>query len=208
MTIMNIVKTTYLSISGPTCIFYKRFCDDRGYFSEHFRESQFCDIIPGFAVKQTNESFSKKNTLRGLHTQWQPQMGKLVRTVHGHMWDIILDIRCDSSTFGQVAVIDMPAHSSEETNMWLWVPPGFAHGNFFLEDTTIEYFCTAEYAGPANEVSLSPFANDLDWASCAKEKGLIDNVRCQLVQSVKDSQGLSLAQWQQHHAFTEFKGLV
>lgn len=205
---MEILYIKSLPLTGVKTIGYKRFSDSRGYFSEHYRDSQLREVVPGFVVKQTNESFSKKNTLRGLHAQWQPHMGKLVRTVHGHMWDIILDIRCDSPTFGRVAVIDMPAHTNDETNLWLWVPPGFAHGNYFLEDTIIEYLCTSEYAGPKNEVAISPFAGDLDWSHCLQEKDILDNLRSRIIQSSKDAQGISLSLWKEHQFFTEFKGLI
>jgi dTDP-4-dehydrorhamnose 3,5-epimerase len=85
------------------------------------------------AEPQSNESVSKKGVIRGLHFQWNPFMGKLVRTLLGHM----LDIRKHSPTRGKAILYDMPARDTEDWDEWIWVPPGFAHGNLFLADTRI-----------------------------------------------------------------------
>lgn len=204
---MQIISVNNIALHGPLIIAYERFCDGRGYFSEHYREKQLQEFIPGFSVAQANESFSKKHTLRGLHAQWEPHMGKLVRTIQGHMLDLILDIRPASGTFGEIAIIDMPACSENRKNTWLWVPPGFAHGNFFLTDTTIEYFCTATYAGAINEVSFSPFSPDIDWSAHKKEKETLSSLREQLIQSEKDQQGITLSEWQTHPGINFFKDL-
>jgi dTDP-4-dehydrorhamnose 3,5-epimerase len=95
-------------------------------------------------------------------------MGKLVRTISGRMVDLVLDIRLESPTFGHIVAHDMPVSSSAEYSEWIWVPPGFAHGNMFTEETMIEYFCTGEYS-PGNEGAVSPLAEDLDWSLCAPE---------------------------------------
>ena len=102
--------------------------------------------MKGVLFVQQNESYSKKYVLRGLHFQWNPYMGKMVRTIHGHMIDIFCDIRKGSPTFGKVVMFDMPMSSDKDFSEWIWVPPGFAHGNLFLQETTIEYMCTGEYS--------------------------------------------------------------
>jgi dTDP-4-dehydrorhamnose 3,5-epimerase len=92
-------------------------------------------------------------------------MGKLVRTLHGHMVDIFLDIRKGSPTLGKGAMHDMPARPEADWSEWIWVPPGFAHGNFFQEPSLIEYYCTGEYS-PGCEAGISPLAPDIDWSLC------------------------------------------
>ncbi len=119
----------------------------------------------GVRFLQANESFSRAGTVRGLHFQWNPYMGKLVRTIRGHMIDVALDIRKGSPTYGQIVAYDMPVQGDEDFAEWIWLPPGFAHGNTFPQDTVIEYFCSGEYS-PGNEAGISPVADDLDWSLC------------------------------------------
>ena len=134
--------------------------------------------------------------MRGLHFQWDPFQGKLVRTVHGHMIDLFLDIRTGSPTYGQIGAYDMPASPDMEMNEWIWVPVGFAHGNVFLEDTQIEYFCTSEWA-QGNEASISPFAPDIDWSLITPEiKEQIEKIKeNNPLMTDKDKDGFTLEQW-------------
>lgn len=167
---MKIVDVQELAIPAIKVIRFARFRDHRGYFTEHYRRSDFDqdDQVPfmrGVRFLQANESFSRARTVRGLHFQWNPYMGKLVRTVRGHMIDVVLDIRLGSPTFGQVIAYDMPATGDEAHGEWIWVPPGFAHGNTFPADTVIEYFCSGEWS-PGCEAGISPLAPDLDWSRC------------------------------------------
>ena len=145
---------------------------------------------------QANESFSKAGTVRGLHFQWNPYMGKLVRTVSGRMIDMVLDIRKGSPTFGKIILYDMPADKQVDYNEWIWVPPGFAHGNFFPEDTMIEYFCSGQYS-PGCEAGISPVADDIGWSLCDKRlKKLYDKivVTTSLITD-KDKNGFSVNGW-------------
>eukprot|EP00286_Rhodomonas_abbreviata_P007245 CAMPEP_0181338540 /NCGR_PEP_ID=MMETSP1101-20121128/28694_1 /TAXON_ID=46948 /ORGANISM="Rhodomonas abbreviata, Strain Caron Lab Isolate" /LENGTH=192 /DNA_ID=CAMNT_0023449283 /DNA_START=230 /DNA_END=805 /DNA_ORIENTATION=- len=192
---MKIVNTKELPLPGVHVIEFGRFRDARGYFTEPFRASDL-EALPflgkAFQVKQSNESFSQKGVVRGLHFQWNPHMGKLIRTVRGHMLDIVLDIRKGSPTFGKGIVHDMPAGVKGQSGEWIWVPPGFAHGNAFLEDTVIEYFCTGEYS-PGNEGCISPLASDIDWSLA--EPATLGRLRALLggkcIMSDKDRNGLS-----------------
>src|SRR5262249_35842219 len=154
-------------------------------------------FLVGVEFFQTNESFSRAQTVRGLHFQWNPYMGKLVRTVEGHMVDLVLDIRRGSPAFGKIIAYDMPSSKDEDHNEWIWVPPGFAHGHLFLSDTSIEYFCSGEWS-PQCEAAISPLAADLDWSLCdsrlreafhriASATSLITD---------KDKNGLSIAAWE------------
>ena len=164
---MKILDVCALNIPEIKVIRFARFIDHRGYFSEQFRRSDLKAIIDFKDVEfvQANESFSKKGTLRGLHFQWNPFMGKLVRTLSGHMIDLVLDIRVGSPTFGEMIAYDMPSDRTNKYDEWIWIPPGFAHGNFFLEDSCIEYLCSGEYS-QGNESGISPLSNDIKFSLC------------------------------------------
>jgi dTDP-4-dehydrorhamnose 3,5-epimerase len=198
---MKILETKTLALPEIKVVRFARFCDHRGYFTEHYRKSDFAthpdmNFLQGIAFVQANESLSKAGTVRGLHFQWNPYMGKLVRTVSGHMVDMILDIRKGSPTYGKIIAYDMPANLMADSSEWIWVPPGFAHGNFFPEDTLIEYFCSGEYS-PGCEAGISPLADDVDWSLCDKElkHGFDELTATQLIITDKDKNGFSVAQW-------------
>lgn len=198
---MKIVDVRELAIPAIKVIRFARFRDHRGYFAEHYRLSDFerngqTPFMRGVRFLQANESFSKAGTVRGLHFQWNPHMGKLVRTVRGHMIDVVLDIRLGSPTFGQIIAHDMPVTGDEDYAEWIWVPPGFAHGNTFPADTVIEYFCSGEWS-PACEAGISPLAADLDWSrgDAAMRDTFTRIAATTTLISDKDRDGLSVAAW-------------
>jgi len=163
---MKIVEVQTLAIPEVKVITVEKFRDARGYFLEHYRESDAAAAAPFLAGQrfvQGNGSFSRAGTVRGMHFQWSPPVGKLVRTVVGHMIDLVLDVRAESPTFGHIIAFEMP--SREATAELIWIPPGLAHGNTFLADTYIEYLCTGEY-NAAGEGAVSPLADDIDWSLC------------------------------------------
>jgi dTDP-4-dehydrorhamnose 3,5-epimerase len=195
---MKIVSITEAKIPGVKFINLERFMDQRGFFSETFRISDFINndlkVFPN-GIMQTNESFSQKNVLRGLHFQWNPNMGKLVRTIHGHMVDLILDLRQGSPTQGKIMAFDMPSCSTDKKTNWIWVPEGCAHGNFFLEDTYIEYFCSGAYNGEC-EAGISPFAEDIDWSICDPGlKNKFFELKESFIATPKDINGISVKEW-------------
>jgi len=195
---MKIASIVESEIFGVKLIKFDRFMDSRGYFTETFRESDFINnelnIFPK-GVMQSNESFSKKNVLRGLHFQWNPNMGKLVRTINGHMIDLVLDLRNGSPTQGKVMAFDMPASSANTSTSWIWVPEGCAHGNFFLENSYIEYFCSGAYNGEC-EAGISPFAEDIDWTICDTNlKTKFFELKDSFIATSKDINGISIKQW-------------
>ena len=165
---MKIVESKSLSIPSVKAVRFSRFTDFRGYFTEPFRKSDVSrelEFLKGIEFYQLNESYSRPGVVRGLHFQWNPHMGKLVRTVRGRMVDIFLDIRLGSPTFGKAGMCDMPSSSEEDCAQWIWIPPGFAHGNYFTRETVIEYFCSGEYS-PGCEAGISPLSGDIDWSLC------------------------------------------
>lgn len=123
-------------------------------------------------------------------------MGKLVRTIAGHMVDLVLDIRKGSPHFGKIIGYDMPGSVESDYQEWIWVPPGFAHGNYFIENTIIEYFCSGEYSKGC-EAGISPLSSDLDWSLCEKilRQQFFNLVNDTPIITEKDSNGLSLEQW-------------
>lgn len=198
---MKILSVRPLAIESVKVIRFARFSDARGFFTEPFRKSDVFvhpDLkeFKGLDFVQLNESFSRGGVCRGLHFQWNPYMGKLVRTLYGRMVDVVLDIRKGSPTLGKVIAYDMPTSVGDSFNEWIWVPPGFAHGNFFTEDSRIEYLCSGEYS-PNCEAGISPLSEDLDWSLCSRDlKSLFDEVVGKSgVLSDKDKEGLSLTNW-------------
>ena len=124
--------------------------DDRGYFMETWRNSVFEEQGLDINFVQDNQSKSSRGTLRGLHYQLEFPQGKLVRVVSGEVFDVVVDLRKDSPSFGKW----VGAMLSAENKKQLWVPPGFAHG-FYVSSESAEllYKCT-EYYHPEDEYSL------------------------------------------------------
>lgn len=208
---MKILEVKTLALPEVKVIKFARFLDGRGYFTEPFRESDFFNHpamkFMGMAhFSQVNESYSKPGVVRGLHFQWNPYMGKLVRTVMGHMADMVMDIRLGSPNFGKIIAYDMPTAEDEGFGEWIWVPVGFAHGNFYMKESKIEYFCTSEYS-PTTEAGISPLAQDIDWSLCdPKMKQQFDTIiGNNPMISDKDRQGLTLTQWKQDERSQAFQ---
>lgn len=198
---MKITGIKSLTIDAVKVIRFARFADDRGYFTEHYRRGNFQDhpdmgFLRDVVFLQCNESFSRKGALRGLHFQWNPHMGKLVRTIRGRMLDIVLDIRKGSPTLGKALLYDMPQDSSAEEQEWIWVPPGFAHGNVYPEESMIEYFCSGEYS-PGCEAGISPLAADIDWSLCDPGlKDVFDGIASKTtLVTDKDRNGFTMQSW-------------
>lgn len=129
-------------ISGVIEIIPTKFQDERGFFFESYNKYDF--FKNGIAVEfvQDNTSFSWKNVVRGMHFQFPPyEQGKLIRVLAGRILDVVVDIRRGSSTFGKWVSREL----SSENNKMLWIPPGFAHGFFAIEDSIVHYKVTREY---------------------------------------------------------------
>lgn len=208
---MKITQVKTLEIPAIKVIRFARFKDHRGYFTEHYRLGDFessdsIAFMREIRFVQCNESFSRKGTVRGLHFQWSPFMGKLVRTIHGHMIDIVLDIRKGSPTCGSVVLFDMPSKPDMDYQEWIWVPPGFAHGNVFTEDTTIEYLCSGQYSQGC-EAGISPFADDLDWSLCAPglKHTFVEVVSSTPLVTEKDRNAFTLKRWLNDERSNQFR---
>jgi len=134
---------TKAPIEGLVIIEPRAFPDERGFFMESYKQSDFekAGILGPFV--QDNHSRSKRGVLRGLHFQRPPYaQGKLVRVSRGSAWDVAVDLREGSATFGKYFALEL----SESNRLMFWIPAGFAHGFLALEDDTeLQYKCTAEY---------------------------------------------------------------
>ncbi|MDD2833539.1 MAG: dTDP-4-dehydrorhamnose 3,5-epimerase [Methylotenera sp.] len=128
------------------------FGDDRGFFFESFNQQAFKKLTGVSApFVQDNHSKSAANVLRGLHYQIEQAQGKLVRVVAGEVFDVAVDIRRHSSTFGQW----VGAVLSAENKRQMWIPPGFAHGFLVLKDNTEFLYKTTDYYAPQHERCIS-----------------------------------------------------
>ncbi|MBM9589146.1 dTDP-4-dehydrorhamnose 3,5-epimerase [Leptospira sp. 201903075] len=138
------MKTQNFPISGPVLILPTVHGDDRGFFLESFKASEYTALGIPELFQQDNHSKSNKNVLRGLHFQAPPMdQGKLVRVVKGSVLDIAVDIRKNSKTYGQYVSVTL----TEKNHEIFWVPSGFAHGFLVLEDNTeFLYKVTNEYS--------------------------------------------------------------
>ena len=140
----------------------KVFGDDRGFFFESYNKRQFAEAT-GLDIDfvQDNHSRSVKNVLRGLHYQIQHPQGKLVRVVQGTVFDVAVDIRRSSPTFGQHVSLELSA----ENKRMLWIPEGFAHGFVVLSDTAEFLYKTTDYWYPEFERSIlwNDPALAIDW---------------------------------------------
>jgi len=188
-----------LAIPDIKVVTFGRFRDERGYFTEPYRQSDLERELftRGERIVQTNESWSAPGVVRGLHFQWNPFMGKLVRTLRGHMVDVLVDIRLGSPTFGHGLMYDMPEDNKREYDEWIWVPPGFAHGNYFKKETLIEYYCTGEYNKEC-ESGVSPLAPDINWSLTDKKlKNDFDElIKNGALVTEKDRKAMSIKAWQ------------
>lgn len=145
------MKATPLAIPDVFLIEPQVFGDDRGFFFESFNHARFEQAI-GREVKfvQDNHSKSAKGVLRGLHFQDPKPQGKLVRVTQGEVFDVAVDIRKDSPTFGRWVGEILSADNKKQ----LWIPEGLAHGFLVLSDTAEFLYKTTDYYAPAHEESI------------------------------------------------------
>jgi len=126
------------------------FSDDRGFFMETWHAERFAEHGCGDKFVQDNHSRSEKNVLRGLHYQLEQPQGKLVRVVNGAVFDVAVDIRRGSPTFGQWVGLELTG----DNNRQIYVPPGFAHGFCVLSDSADFLYKCTEYYAPDDEYGL------------------------------------------------------
>jgi dTDP-4-dehydrorhamnose 3,5-epimerase len=156
---MNVIDT---AIADVKIIEPRVFGDQRGFFYESFNERAFAVVVgEGTRFVQDNHSRSVKGVLRGLHYQVSQAQGKLVRVVAGEVFDVVVDLRRSSPTFGRNVAIRLSA----ENKRMLWVPVGFAHGFLVTSDAAEFLYKTTDYYAPQHERSLlwNDPALGIDW---------------------------------------------
>ena len=151
---MKLVPT---ALPGVMIVEPSVFADDRGWFMESFNEARLHAALTGLglpaprAFVQDNHSCSRRNVLRGLHFQRAPHaQGKLVRVVQGAAFDVAVDIRRDSPTFGRWVGEELSAANQRQ----MWIPEGFAHGFLALDDETHFLYKTTDYYDKASEAAI------------------------------------------------------
>ena len=147
---LKLVKRS-TAIRGVFVIEPKIFSDDRGWFTESFNAQNFASAIDqDYEFVQDNHSFSKQWTLRGIHYQTDKSQGKLVRVIKGSIFDVVVDLRQNSPTYGSWDGIELSADSHKQ----IWMPPGLAHGFLVLTPTAEVFYKTTDYYDPQSEVCL------------------------------------------------------
>lgn len=175
------MKATRLAIPDVVLIEPKVFGDARGFFFESFNQKTFNEATgTNHQFVQDNHSRSSQGVLRGLHYQIQQPQGKLVRVARGKVWDVAVDIRKSSPTFGQW----VGAELSEDNQHQLWVPPGFAHGFVVLSESADFLYKTTDYYAPEHERCIA-------WND--PQLGIRWPYEGEPRLSAKDAQGLTLA---------------
>lgn len=150
------MKIEQTKIEGLLIIHPQVFGDDRGWFMESFNHQRFAQVLeelnlPVPIFVQDNHSLSQKGVLRGLHFQKTPYaQGKLVRVVQGRVWDVAVDIRPESKTYGEWVGVELSA----ENKTMFWIPEGFAHGFIALEDNTQFLYKTTNYYDKESEDAI------------------------------------------------------
>jgi dTDP-4-dehydrorhamnose 3,5-epimerase len=154
-------------IAGLIEVRPRKIADERGYFSEIFRLNRFCERAGPIRFVQDNQSLSHRvGTLRGLHFQTKPAaQGKLVRCLVGKIWDVAVDLRSGSPTYGRTASVVL----TPEDNNQLWVPVGFAHGFCTLEPNSVISYRVSDYYSPENDkgVAWDDPEIGIEWPSVA-----------------------------------------
>ncbi len=141
---MKIITT---SIEGILIIEPKTFRDKRGFFMETYNQNRYSESGINTTFVQDNLSYSLKNTLRGLHFQIKHPQAKLIQVISGEIFDVAVDLRPGSATFGKWTGI----HLSDENRRQVFIPEGFAHGFFVLSEFALFYYKCSDFYAPGDE---------------------------------------------------------
>jgi dTDP-4-dehydrorhamnose 3,5-epimerase len=144
---MEIIPT---ELPGVVLLQPRVFSDSRGFFLETHNERTFAGLGLDLRFVQDNQSHSKKNVLRGLHYQIEQAQGKLVRVLQGEIFDVAVDLRAGSATFGKWVGVTL----SSSTNRMIWIPKGFAHGFYTSSETADVLYKVTDFYSPKHEQTL------------------------------------------------------
>lgn len=170
-----------VSISDIKVFVAKHFPDERGYLLQSWVRDDLDALGIPSQFTQAIQTYSKRGVVRGMHFQWTPPMGKLVRCIHGAIIDVAIDVRHGSPTLGKHVAVEL----SGENHRVIWVPPGFAHGTFALaDDSIVLYECTAGHGlGGEGGILWNDPELDIDWPKLPP------------IVSAKDQAAPTLQQW-------------
>jgi dTDP-4-dehydrorhamnose 3,5-epimerase len=177
---MNFIRT---SVPDVVLVEPRVFGDERGFFFESYQAQRFAEAGISAAFVQDNHSGSKRGALRGLHYQVRQPQGKLCRVVAGEVYDVAVDLRRSSPTFGRWAGM----HLSAENKLQVWIPPGFAHGFYVLSEWAEVIYKASDYYAPQWERTLlwNDPALGINWPVAHGEAPVL---------SPKDAQGKPLSE--------------
>jgi dTDP-4-dehydrorhamnose 3,5-epimerase len=179
------MKRNPQDMPGIAIVTAKNFHDDRGFLLQSWVDQDLEAAGIPSAFKQAIQTVSKRGVVRGLHFQWAPPMGKYVRCIHGAIIDVVVDVRHGSPALGDHVAVEL----NDRNHNVIWVPPGFAHGTFALEEHSIVlYECSAPHGvggeggirwdDPALEIewpNLTPIVSDKDRAAPTLAEWLKDD---------------------------------
>ena len=177
------MKVTKLPIEGLLLIEPRIFPDDRGYFYESYNEKKYREAGIDVTFVQDNQSSSSKGTMRGLHAQAPPYgQGKLVRVTQGSVIDVAVDIRKGSPTYGQHYAVELSA----QNHLQFWIPEGFLHGFFTLEDDTVFAYKITNFYSKESEigVKITDESLGIKWPDSAKN--IILSAKDEILPDFKD----------------------
>jgi len=174
------MKRSVDEIDGLRLLRAKSFADSRGYLLQSWVKGTLAEAGVPAHFEQAIQSGSRRGVVRGLHFQWQPPMGKLVRCVRGAVLDVAVDVRHSSPTLGDHAMVEL----TSENHSIFWIPPGFAHGFLALaDDTIVLYECSAEHAPAEGGIRWNDPALGIAWPAM------------DFIVSEKDAAAPTLAEW-------------
>ena len=152
------MKVKETSLVDALLITLDRYDDERGFFMESYNEQEMSKQLGYYEFVQDNHSKSSKGVLRGLHYQIDKPQGKLVRCTQGSVYDVLVDLRKHSETFGKTFGIGL-----DRPELLLWSPPGFAHGFYTMTDTAEFQYKTTDYYHPPSQRTLMWNDLDIEW---------------------------------------------
>ena len=152
------MKVTETPLIDASVISVDKYEDERGFFMESFNEQKFIKELGHYEFVQDNHSKSSKGVLIGLHYQIDKPQGKLVRCTQGSDYDVLVDLRKHSDTFGKTFGIEL-----DRPELLLWSPPGFAHGFYTMTDTAEFQYKTTDYYHPSSQRTLMWNDLDIEW---------------------------------------------
>ncbi len=175
------MRRDWRELAGLQVLTAKHFIDERGFLLQSWVKADLDAAGIPSTFHQAIQTYSSRGVIRGLHFQWAPPMGKFVRCIHGAIIDVVVDVRHGSPTLGDHAAVELTGRNHQI----IWVPPGFAHGTFALEDDTIVlYECTSPHGvGGEGGILWNDPALGIEWPPLPT------------IVSDKDKQAPTLATW-------------